>query len=161
MKKISKVALITCLLFSLLISTPVFSAGCQAATPPMSAEAIANVFATSISPVLPTGKIIVYTADTDVNKLLGRPNQYISKVNFADNRIYQIDENDPDGGSIETFSNPKDLETRKSYIESVEKTICPTTVEYMFVNGNYLLRLSNELTPEQAKEYETAFMTIK
>jgi hypothetical protein len=159
MKKLVKTIITTCLLFSL-ISIPAFNSECHAVTTPMTAEGIANLFATSISPVIPTGKIVVYTADTDVNKLLGRPNQYISKANFADNRIDQFDENDPDGGTIETFNNSKDLQARKAYIESVEKLLYPE-IEYMFVNGNYLLRLSRELTPEQAKEYETVFMAIK
>lgn len=46
------------------------------------------------------GTVVVYTAETDTNKLLGRPNQYTSKVNFADTSLDQPDPNDPDTDSI-------------------------------------------------------------
>lgn len=47
---------------------------------------------------LPIDNIIVYTEDTDANKLLGRPNQYISKANFADTTVKQSDDkSDPVG----------------------------------------------------------------
>ena len=53
--------------------------------------------------------IIVYTEETDTNHLLGRPNQYTSKVNFADTRLEQPeDKTDPAGGIIEVFKNAKD-----------------------------------------------------
>lgn len=109
---------------------------------------------------LPIGNVIVYTEDNDVNKLLGRPNQYISKVNFADTTLEQIDAEDPDGGSIETFRNPADLTARKDYIEAAEKEM-PALVEYMVVNGNYLLRLNHGLTPTQVDGYKEAFMKLE
>lgn len=104
--------------------------------------------------------IIVYDEKTDKNKLLGRPNQYISKVNFADSNIEQIDNEHPNGGSIETFNKVSDLKTRKQYIESIIKT-SPNFTEYMFVNGNYLLRLSKDLPRDQVDKYKEAFMSIK
>lgn len=109
---------------------------------------------------LPIENIIVYTAETDRNKLLGRPGQYTSKVNFADSRLQQPDPNDPVGGSIEVFNNAAELKDRKEYIESLYLKM-PALTEYMVVNGNYLLRLSNEFTPSQADEYKTLFMKIK
>src|SRR6266496_5060912 len=35
---------------------------------------------------LPIGESFTYTADKDVNKLLGRPGQYVGKLNFKDTR---------------------------------------------------------------------------
>ena len=52
----------------------------------MTAEEICNELKNNNNNI---GKIVVYTEETDSNNLLGRPNQYTSKVNFADNRISQ------------------------------------------------------------------------
>lgn len=109
---------------------------------------------------IPIDNVIVYTEETDVNKLLGRPNQYISKVNFADTRLKQYDIKNPKGGSIETFKNTKDLKARKAYIESVTKA-SPLYMEYIFDNGKYLLRLDKDLTNDQVNKYKEAFMSIK
>lgn len=109
---------------------------------------------------LPIGNIIVYTEATDTNKLLGRPNQYISKVNFADTRYEQPDADNPVGGSIETFNNTTDLKARKTYIENIIKS-SPMFTEYMVVNGKYLLRLNRDLTTDQVNKYKEVFMTIK
>lgn len=109
---------------------------------------------------LPIGNLIVYTAETDDNQLLGRPNQYISRVRFADNTVDQSDSDDPVGGSIETFNNVSDLEVRKEYCEAISKSI-PMFAQYYYVNGNYLLRIDNAVTPENAKKYEEAFAKIQ
>lgn len=37
----------------------------------------------------------------------------------------------------------------------------PIFTEYLFVNGNRILRLSYDLTNEQAEEYKKVFMAIK
>lgn len=111
---------------------------------------------------LPIGTVISYTADTDVNSMLGRPNQYISKTNFSDTTVEQTssDPNEAVGGSVETFSNSDDLQTRKTYIEGVIKAM-PVLNQYLYVNGNYLLRVDGAVTPDNAKKYETAFEAIK
>ena len=107
------------------------------------------------------GKIVVYTVETDLNELLGRPNQYTSKVQFADNRLSQefVEENDAVGGTVEVFENEKDMNNRKEYIESISSQ-ASIFAEYTYSAENALLRLDNELTPEQAKEYEEAFYSI-
>jgi hypothetical protein len=110
---------------------------------------------------LPIDNVIVYTEQTDKNKLLGRPGQYISKVNFADTQLEQSDDkSSPNGGSIEVFSNTSDLDARKTYIESIIKK-SPIFTEYIFVNGNYLLRLSKDLSNDQVNKYKDVFMSIK
>ena len=114
------------------------------------------------------GKIVVYTEETDTNDLLGRPNQYTSKASFEDTRLeqnydneYMEEElrNEPTGGTIEVFANKEDAQARKEYVESVTSSIS-FLAEYIYWNDYALLRLENELTPTQAKEYETAFNEI-
>lgn len=109
---------------------------------------------------LPVTGVIVYTESSDPNKLMGRPNQYITKTQFGDSRVKQLDPTDPVGGTIETFANKEDLNDRKTYIEGIEKDM-PAMTEYIYTNGNYLLRLDKSLTKTQAEQYKTAFMAIK
>ena len=109
---------------------------------------------------LPIDGVIVYDENTDENKLLGRPNQYISKVNFADTRLEQFDPASPNGGTIEVFTSASDLNRRKAHNEMVMEKY-PIFTEYLFVHGKYIMRLSKDLSPEQAKEYEEMFMSIK
>lgn len=109
---------------------------------------------------LPIDGVIVYDDQTDVNHLLGRPNQYISKTNFADTRLKQTDPENPNGGTIETFNNTSDLNIRRTHNENVMKAY-PVFTEYLFVNDKYILRLSKDLTKEQADEYKQAFMNMK
>lgn len=130
------------------------------ATSPVS-KLTANDYAIKLKAAgLPIGNIVVYTSANDPNKLLGRPNQYIGKVNFIDTTLEQYDANNPDGGSIEVFNNNQDTANRKRYIDSVSKD-APAFAEYSYINGKVLLRLSKSLTPEQAAKYETEFMKIK
>ena len=107
----------------------------------------------------PIKNIIVYTEKTDPNKLLGRPNGYISKANFADDRCEQYDATAPEGGSFEVFKNTEDCTSRKEYIESVYKAN-PIFRTYMYQFDNVLFRLSRELTPSQAADYEDAVISV-
>lgn len=116
------------------------------------------------------GKIVVYNSETDLNKLLGRPGQYTSKITFEDKRLEQInlnldkelsteaERNEPIGGTIEVFNNERDMQTRKEYIERFSTT--STFSQYVYSKENVLLRIDGKLTPTQAKEYETIFNEI-
>lgn len=106
---------------------------------------------------------VAYTAKTDPNDLLGRPNQYTSKVNFKDTRLKPdslADDLDvQEGGSIEVFENKSDAIRRKEYIEGIGKGFSPFS-EYTYREGTVLLRLSHRLLPKQAAEYEDALNGI-
>ena len=117
---------------------------------------------------IPIGEVVIQTAETDPNNKLGRPGEYISSAQFEDSRLKQLepipelelDEPDlPVGGVIEVFNNAKDLDARKQYIEQVYEMM-PAAKQYIYVNDTALLRLDYELTPDQAKEYETVFMSL-
>lgn len=107
------------------------------------------------------GKIVVYNEETDWNNLLGRPNQYTSKIQFADNRLDQsyIEEDNAKGGTIEVFSKKEDLENRKNYIENLSSN-ASIFVQYIYSKNYALLRLDKDITPEQAKEYEEVFYEV-
>src|SRR5262249_16257173 len=98
-----------------------------------------------------------YTAENDLHKLLGRPGQYTSKVNFQDTRL-QTAGNSTDvdaGGSVEVFPNDQSAANRKTYITGLAKGL-PALTENDYLKGGILLRISKELTADQAGQYEAA-----
>lgn len=111
---------------------------------------------------LPIGNYIAYTPETDPNELLGRPGQYISKANFVDTSLgsgsgfFDLG----DGGSIEVFEDEEQARSRADYIQTViEKN--PALVEYDFVEGTVLLRVSGALTPDEAAQYKKAMQGVE
>ncbi|MEU7512987.1 hypothetical protein AB0B13_13395 [Streptomyces sp. NPDC042898] len=103
----------------------------------------------------------VVTEDNDPNKLLGRPNQYTSKITFVDSRIKAEDVAGAEkgsvglGGAVEVFPTAADAQARADYIQSVTKGM-PMLTEYDYVSGTVLVRVSHYLTPAQAADYKTA-----
>lgn len=90
----------------------------------------------------------VTTKENDKNQLMGRPNQYTSKINF-------------DNGSIEVFENKDDAQKRKDYIDSIGKKM-NAVAEYSYINDiGVLLRIDKKVTPDDAKKYEDEFLKIK
>jgi hypothetical protein len=121
-----------------------------------SADAVLKAFQAA---GIPISNIVVLTADSDSNKLLGRPNQYIAKVVWKDSRISTSGDPGIDtGGTLELFLNTDDLQVRKQYIEAITKS--SIFAEYTYARGVMLLRLSHELTPDQAKGYEDVFVEL-
>jgi hypothetical protein len=124
--------------------------------------ATASAALTQITAKVPTAKLSgTVTAANDPDHLLGRPNQYTSKVTFSDSRIKASDvagtaKGDVTrGGEIEVFADPASAAARAKYIETVTKSL-PALAEYDYVHGAVLVRVSMLLTPAQAGEYKTA-----
>ena len=112
---------------------------------------------------LPIGSSLAYTAETDRNNLLGKPGQYIAKITFADTRLVPASGDEFDvynGGSIEFFASEDDARNRAASLTAVTSSIS-VLAEYSYVEGKRLLRISTRLTPDQAKQYETAFKSLK
>jgi hypothetical protein len=63
-----------------------------------------------------------------------------------------------DGGTVETFTTTDDAKRRFDYVDGIAKS--PLFAEYHWLRNTTLLRVSHRLTPDQAKEYETAFNKI-
>ena len=105
---------------------------------------------------LPIGGYVNYTASTDDNHLLGRPGQYIHKVNFHDKRLEAVSDYGIDGGgSIETFKSESDAKNRFDYVHAMSSGSAMFS-EYEYLDGTVLLRLSHHLTPAQALAYRHA-----
>ena len=130
-------------------------------TPPAAADA-AGVVARLKAARLPIGAVIVYTAATDPNHLLGRPGGYLSKAGFADTRIDPKDAKDDSqgavdlGGDIEVFAAAAGANARADYIRKAMAAMPMLGTQYEYVSGPVLLRLSQVLTPDQAAAYKKA-----
>jgi hypothetical protein len=111
---------------------------------------------------LPVGQVIVFTAETDSNHILGRPHQYTGKATWQDTRVTNgLPWPDiSDGGSVETFATVDDLQTRATYLAGVTKNPMFAEYEYTSVSGLVILRVSGELTPDQAKQYMQAVQAL-
>jgi len=102
----------------------------------------------------------VVTAENDPNHLLGRPGQYTSAALFTDDRV-QADQRNPDptsldnGGKVEAFATADDAQKRRDYVEQIAKAT-PLAVEYDYVAGAALVRVSKAVTPAQAVQYQAA-----
>jgi hypothetical protein len=108
---------------------------------------------------LPIDGFINYTAVTDDNHLLGRPGQYVHKVNFHDTRLEKANEFDIDGGgSIETFKSEGDAKNRYDYVHAISSGSA-IFAEYEYLEGTILLRLSHYMTPKQAAVYKQALLS--
>ena len=96
--------------------------------------------------------VTVVTADNDPNKFLGRPNQYTEKITWKDNRSVdsQVD------CSIELFGNKEDATARKTYLDTIIKSM-PILTQYITQKDNVLLRIDGVLTPAQSKDYIDIF----
>jgi hypothetical protein len=110
---------------------------------------------------LPITDSAVITETNDANNLIGRPGQYVSKVAFADSRLgVPIDQAEPGnegGGSIEVFADGADAQVRSDYIQQTLQSLGPVAgTEYHFLAGPVLVRVSGELPPSVAAEYEAA-----
>lgn len=121
----------------------------------MDAEAILNKMVDS---GIPIGNIIVATEENDQNKLLNRPTGYTSKVNFADRRIEQTDLENPIGGTIEVFGNEEDAKARFDYVDTMATD---DVAQHLYLYGNIVMRIDQDLTAEQLMQYETAFTSLQ
>jgi len=141
------------ILLAMMAAGFVWAAGCSDA---LAKKAVTPevVLATFEKAGIPIADKEVYTAETDTNKLLGRPGQYIAKANWADSRLEQPND-DMAGGSVEIFRNERDLKARKDYVDNIGRAM-PAMAQYQYRKGLVLIRLDKALTPAQAAEYEKA-----
>ena len=139
--------------------------GCGQSSSDLTADEIVQAFQDA---GLPVENVQIYNEENCPNGLLGRPQKYVGKASWADVRIEQTEiddffEDDPIGGTVEVFTNKKDLESRQRYLESISDTYKDTFFElkqYTSVHKNALLRLEYDLTPTQAKEYEDVLKSL-
>jgi hypothetical protein len=111
---------------------------------------------------LPVSGLIVYTAATDPNHLLGRPTGYTSKCAWGDSRVPAPDAtaastgDTGNGGSVEVFRTAAEAKARAKYIFTIDSAAPILGSEYDYLAGGVLVRVSQYLTPTQAASYGKA-----
>lgn len=143
-----------------LLASLMIMAGCATdVSPPPAAENVATLMAASVEGATRT---VTFTVETDPNKMLGRPNGYVSKASFSDPRISPTDVPDSRdgsveaGGSVEVFETPEMATNRMRQIVAITAN-APMLSEYTYTSGRVVLRVSRLLTPTQAADYQRAF----
>jgi hypothetical protein len=144
-------------------------------TQPAPTDTVAGPTAEDVTKTLaakiPTMRLtVVYDEDTDPNKKLGRPHQYIGKTAFADERVDKKeadeaaagDKNTIDyGGTVEVFATEKAATAWVEYVEDISEAIGGlVTPDYVYRSGTVVVRVSSLLKPSEAKEYETAVQQL-
>jgi hypothetical protein len=114
---------------------------------------------------LPITGSVVITEMNDSNNLIGRPGQYTSKVAFADQRtgatLSEAEPNNDAGGSVEVFTDEATAQARSKYIQDTLASLGPVAgTEYHYLAGTALVRVTGELPPSVAAEYETAVAAL-
>lgn len=126
----------------------------------MTADEITQLY---VNAGFPIENVQVLTAETDKGALLGRPNQYVSKVIFEDSRSDKPAAGSATegtaGGSIEVFSNAADAQARYDYIQPITENAMFS--QYLYLYENVFLRIDGALTPNQAAQYEAAFISLQ
>ena len=94
----------------------------------------------------------------------GRPGEYVGKINFKDSRIPDsgdqgVDISVGDGGSIEVFATLADATKHTQYVQGIA-TSSALFAEYDYQDGLVLLRISKQLTPDQAQAYQAALKAL-
>ena len=123
--------------------------------PVLTAEQIVEALKSSGMPIT---NAVVFDEKTDPNGLLGRPNQYTSKVNFSDPAHKDSDITSPDN-TVEVFKFADDARKRANVIRDVTGAT-PALAEYVYQESFYVLRLNHDILPADAAKYEELFKVI-
>lgn len=131
------------------------ASGTQAAAAALTEDEIVDALSASD---LPINDLEVFDAETDPNSLLGRPGQYTVKVSWEDGRL--TDSIDP-SCTLEVFPDAESMQRRADYIEEIGQEV-PMLLQWIFTDERTgaVLRVSSDLTPEQAAEYETWLQSL-
>lgn len=111
---------------------------------------------------LPVGNIKVYDKDTDPNSYLGKPGEYIAKVNFEDPRTLSLlqDVESDDYipiNTIELFNTSEDAKKRYDYLCDLEDESQNILISYKYLHENLLLRVGYSLASYEASAYSKQF----
>lgn len=104
------------------------------------------------------GEVVVYTAQTDPDQLMGLPNQYRSKVRFEDLRLVQPENlSECVGGEIKVFDSSAAAQKHK---KQIEKLANGESKPVILINDTILLHLSEQFSLEMLSAYSTTFMEL-
>jgi hypothetical protein len=120
-----------------------------------SATATADSLKSEISSI---SKTVEITEDNDPNGDIGRPGKYTEAVSIYDDRAECDSELDVTcGAKIEVWDDEDAAKERSEYIQGLLEDMPMLGSEYHYIDGGMLLRVSGQLKPTEAEEYEGAF----
>lgn len=101
--------------------------------------------------------VIEITEDNDPNNLIGRPNGYEQAVVIYDRRVSCDEMGVACGATVEVFASAKGAQDRSAFIQSILEDAPTLGSEYHYLDGEVLLRVSGDLNPTDAQDYDAAF----
>ena len=140
----------------MLVSLLLLLSGCGS-EPKQEVKITSETLLAALSSVSTCGETIIYTAETDPNEKLGRPDNYIGKADFEDTRCEQLGEYYV-GGTFEYFSSEKNCNSRHEYLLKLSDPSLGAfgVNQYIYKYSTVILRVDYDLTLEQAEEYRDA-----
>lgn len=103
-------------------------------------------------------KVVEITEDNDPNGDIGRPGKYTEASTIYDSRVECTEDLDITcGAKIEVWEDEDAAKARSDFIQSALEATQILGSEYHYIDGGMLLRVSGELKPSEAEEYEAAF----
>lgn len=108
--------------------------------------------------------VLVWDEETDINRVLGRPGEYISKADFSDDRVDESWSTEDErmkyglnGGTLEIFSSESDCTKRTNYLKKFMSTDLGTLglTQYVYKYPKALFRVSFDVVPSEAEVYRS------
>jgi hypothetical protein len=129
-------------------------------TPTVAAPPTSAALAAELQAAIPTiTSVSAITEENDSNDMIGRPNGYVGGDFIADSRATECyDGGVACGAVIEDWVTAADAQTRSDYIQGILKESPALGSEYNYIRDGLLLRVSGELPPSAAAEYEAVFV---
>lgn len=136
-----------------------------AASNPLTAESVIRDLTARVREAQPS---VFFDAHTDPNGELGRPGKYTSKGAFTDSRIAPSEVTSKKlgtveaGGGVEVWPSAEGARARAVYIQTLGESMPAFlgAVEYNYLAGPVILRLSGKLTPAEAAGYAKALAEV-
>ena len=137
------------------LAPAVFLIGCGGAAVPTATETAHDIEAS----VEQVSEVVTVTGENDPNDMIGRDSGYEDAAVLKDERLEcGGDRFGTDcGAMIEVWADEEAAAARDEYISTIHDAAPILGSEYRTVDGRTILRVSGELTPEQAEVYTSAF----
>ena len=111
----------------------------------------------SIEKVDSVVRVMRLSKEDNPNELLGRPDGYDHAAVFYDAGLTCAAPGIECGAFLEVWSDAAEAESRSGYLLALQDGTPGLGAEVHHVDGPYLLRLTDDLAPSSAEEYEQAF----
>ena len=143
------------------------SVAASASPSPTPSEAPAVVLsatevATGLQGQIPSiAQIVTLDETNDPNDLIGRPNGYVDGAVLYDSTVEACPDLGVDcGATIEVWGDESGAQARSDYIQEILAGAPAFGSEYHYIVDGYLLRVSGDILPSVATQWETAFTAV-